>query len=193
MIIYKKKYTFRNEKIQPFCILYCIIIIMKWILILIFLFSFPVYSKYSEEIERILKKEKVEEFVFTVGDIYRTSCLVKRIIEVESNYSEKAKRYEENVRDYSYGLMQVRCDTAKSMGFKGECSLLLDPVINLKYGIRYFKRKLKRYEDLTKAIAAYNAGSPIVCKRGINCEIGKYINQLYVDKLLSEVFRCKIK
>ena len=42
------------------------------------------------------------------------------------------------------GLMQLKCQTARGIGYKGSCEELYDPDTNLHYGLRYL-RKAKKY------------------------------------------------
>jgi len=60
----------------------------------------------------------------------------------------------------SYGICQIKSNTAKMLGFKGLPIGLMDPHINVAYAAKYLKMQLKRYDnDWCKAAAAYNAGS----------------------------------
>ena len=57
--------------------------------------------------------------------------LVRRVIQRESGYNPSA-------RNGPYlGLMQIRHDTARSMGYSGSASGLLDAETNLKYAVKY--------------------------------------------------------
>ena len=57
--------------------------------------------------------------------------LVRRVIQRESGYNP-------NARNGPYlGLMQIRHDTARSMGYSGSASGLLDAETNLKYAVKY--------------------------------------------------------
>ncbi len=57
--------------------------------------------------------------------------LVRRIVMRESRYNPKARNHS------FWGLMQISYPTARSMGFKGSPSELLDPVVNLTYAVPY--------------------------------------------------------
>jgi soluble lytic murein transglycosylase-like protein len=57
--------------------------------------------------------------------------LVHRVIMRESRYNPRA------VSRGNYGLMQIRLQTARSMGYGGSASGLLDPETNLTYAVRY--------------------------------------------------------
>jgi soluble lytic murein transglycosylase-like protein len=57
--------------------------------------------------------------------------LVRRIIVRESRYNPAARN------GPYWGLMQIRHDTARSMGYNGPASGLLDAETNLKYSVKY--------------------------------------------------------
>lgn len=57
--------------------------------------------------------------------------LVRRVIVRESNYNPGARN------GPYWGLMQIRHDTARGMGYGGEAGGLLDAETNLRYGVRY--------------------------------------------------------
>ena len=104
--------------------------------------------------------------------------LIRAIIDQESDWKVDAKRYEKSCKCYSLGIMQVRYTTAQMMGFKGTEDELMQPEINIKYGVAYLKYQLRRYKNNKfDAIAAYNAGS-VIRKNNY------YINQQYVDEVM---------
>ncbi|WP_158807445.1 lytic transglycosylase domain-containing protein, partial [Beijerinckia sp. L45] len=57
--------------------------------------------------------------------------LVRRIVMRESKYNPRARNHS------FWGLMQISYPTARSMGFKGSPSELLDPLVNLTYAVPY--------------------------------------------------------
>lgn len=57
--------------------------------------------------------------------------LVRRVVQRESGYNPAARN------GPYYGLMQIRHDTARSMGYTGSPNGLLDPDTNLKYAVKY--------------------------------------------------------
>jgi len=60
----------------------------------------------------------------------------------------------------SYGICQIKHETAQTLGFKGKAEDLTNPQINAEYAAKYLKYQIDRYdENLCKAVAAYNAGS----------------------------------
>ena len=58
-------------------------------------------------------------------------ALIRRVIVRESGYNPKARN------GPYYGLMQIRYDTAQSMGYSGPASGLLDADTNLHYAVKY--------------------------------------------------------
>lgn len=59
------------------------------------------------------------------------AALVHRIVQRESGYNPRARN------GPYWGLMQIRHDTARSMGYSGPASGLLDAETNLRYGVKY--------------------------------------------------------
>ena len=86
--------------------------------------------------------------------------LAYAIIKVESTFDARA------YSSGNYGLGQIRCGTARGLGFKGNCKLLFDPETNLTWSILYLKEALDRAKgDWCKAATLYN--------RGTHAKIGK--------------------
>jgi soluble lytic murein transglycosylase-like protein len=86
--------------------------------------------------------------------------LVHRVVVRESRYNPTAfhRRY--------YGLMQISYPTAKSMGYKGPPSGLLDAEVNLTYAVPYLANAYKAAGgDETRAVALYAGGYYFVAKR----------------------------
>ena len=61
------------------------------------------------------------------------ASLIHRVVKRESSYNPRAKN------GPYYGLMQIRYDTAKSMGYRGKPSGLLDADTNLRYAVKYLR------------------------------------------------------
>jgi soluble lytic murein transglycosylase-like protein len=59
--------------------------------------------------------------------------LIHRVVKRESSYNPKARN------GPYYGLMQIRHDTARSMGYKGDAAGLLDADTNLRYAVKYLR------------------------------------------------------
>lgn len=120
-------------------------------------------SEYDEIVQRYAKKHRLDP------------VLVKAVMLVESN---------DNPRSVSHkgarGLMQLVPGTAKRFGVKK----MFDPEENIRGGVEYlaFLRQLFR-NDLSKMLAAYNAGENAVARYG---GIPPYEEtELYVRKVLT--------
>lgn len=76
------------------------------------------------------------------------------IVRLESNFQPKVRGLAGE-----YGLGQIKCPTARMVGFKGDCSKLLIPEINLEYSMRYLKHGYKATGgDLCRTAMFYNSG-----------------------------------
>lgn len=84
--------------------------------------------------------------------------LIRAIIAVESG-GRPVLQWVPSVRDWVAGPMQVRLQTARWLGFRGDERTLNDPVWSILYGIRYLRWQLERYGNVEQALSAYNAGS----------------------------------
>lgn len=89
-----------------------------------------------------------------------------------------SKETEEIGQMHSYGLLQIMGANMRAYGFSGYWSSV-SAEDGLRYGIIHLKKCLDRFEDLQKAIASYNAGSPRYSASGV------LENQSYVDKVLN--------
>ena len=79
--------------------------------------------------------------------------LVHRVIQKESGYSLAAHH------GPFWGLMQLRLETARVMGYRGPVRGLLDTDTNLKYGIAYLSNAyLVAGGDEDRALALYTSG-----------------------------------
>ena len=109
------------------------------------------------------------------------SNIITGMVEQESQFDSTAYRFNhDNPADRSYGLMQLTIPTASDMaGYPVTSTELYNPNFNLDLRIKYFKYQLDRYNNVSDAIAAYNAGS--VRKSSV----GTYINMDYVMNVIS--------
>ena len=107
-------------------------------------------------------------------------ALVASVIAVESNFNSRAVS-----KKLALGLMQLRPETAAQMAVRNA----FDPVQNIDGGTRYLRQLLDRYgQDLTLALAAYNAGPKRVdLYHGIPplAETRSYINRV-ITRLQSD-------
>lgn len=70
----------------------------------------------------------------------------------------------------TYGICQVKYDTAKMIGFTGVAKDLMKPEVNAKWAAAYLKYQKGRYEgDWVKSVAAYNAGTYFESKKVPGC------------------------
>lgn len=84
--------------------------------------------------------------------------LVRAVISTESNWNTAAVS-----RKGAQGLMQLIPTTAQKLGVGNA----FDPAQNVDAGVRYLGMLLERYKgDLSKALAAYNAGPGVVDRFG---------------------------
>lgn len=77
-----------------------------------------------------------------------------RIAHVESNYKP-------HVRGAAgeYGVYQLKCSTAKGIGFTGKCSDLLDARTNVKWGLKHLSLAIgKSRGNLKLAASKHNGG-----------------------------------
>lgn len=86
------------------------------------------------------------------------AALLHAVVQAESRYNPNARSPKGAV-----GLMQLMPDTARELGVADA----LDPAANLDGGARYLKRMLTLFDnDVSLAVAAYNAGPDAVMSRG---------------------------
>jgi soluble lytic murein transglycosylase-like protein len=80
--------------------------------------------------------------------------LAHAVIRIESNYRPKIRG-----RAGEIGLMQVKLQTARGMGYRGTAKGLYNPATNIKYGMAYLggARKLGG-KSVCGTILKYNAG-----------------------------------
>lgn len=76
------------------------------------------------------------------------------IISLESHYNPNVMGAKGE-----YGLGQIRCGTAKSMGFKGTCDELHDPAVNLEYSMSYLRYAMDlTHNEICQAASYYGSG-----------------------------------
>lgn len=86
--------------------------------------------------------------------------LVHRVIVRESGYNAQV------VHRRFYGLMQITYQSARSMGYRGEPAGLLDPEVNLTYGVPYLANAYRAAGgNEAGAVRLYSSGYYYVAKR----------------------------
>lgn len=77
-----------------------------------------------------------------------------RIAKVESNYNPKARGSAGEL-----GLYQLKCSTAREMGFRGNCTTLLNPAVNIHYGLKHLAVAIRKSNgNLKLAASKHNGG-----------------------------------
>jgi soluble lytic murein transglycosylase-like protein len=80
--------------------------------------------------------------------------LAHAVVRVESNYSAGPTG-----RGGTLGLMQIKYNTARGLGFTGSAQDLLDPATNLEWGMRYLAQAYKLGRgDLCRTVLKYQSG-----------------------------------
>jgi soluble lytic murein transglycosylase-like protein len=73
--------------------------------------------------------------------------------------------------------------TAREYGLRGWITDLCNPLVGIRFGVRYLVSRARLYGwDRDSAIAAYNAGS---ARRLLRRAGEPFVNQEYVDKVLA--------
>ncbi len=82
-----------------------------------------------------------------------SAAFVRRVIRRESNFNPRA------VYRGNYGLMQIRLGTARSLGYRGTAEGLLDPAVNVTYGMRYLAGAYRAaHGDEARTLVLYSRG-----------------------------------
>lgn len=77
-----------------------------------------------------------------------------RIAKVESGYNPRARGAAGEL-----GLFQMKCQTARGLGFRGACSQLLDPSTNATYGLKHLSVAIRSSKgNLKLAASKHNGG-----------------------------------
>lgn len=96
--------------------------------------------------------------------------LIMGHIKQESGFNPNAYRAEPQINDASYGMMQLLLKTAKGLDPNATLEKLYDANYNIDLGTRLIAQNLKKYPNVSDAIAAYNSGTP---RKNEN---GEYVN-----------------
>ena len=105
------------------------------------------------------KSDRFKPMIIKAADRYQVDpALIKAIIMMESAYNPKAVS-----KQGAKGLMQLMPKTARALGVKDA----FNPAHNINGGVKYLRQLLDAFdENITLALAAYNAGSSRVKRYG---------------------------
>ena len=122
---------------------------MKRLLTVLFLGSCFIVNEakaFELSIQALVIKKAIEHKI--------DATFANAIVKVESNYNPRIRG-----RQGEYGLGQIKCQTARGVGFKDNCDLLFDPETNLEYSYRYLKQAIERANgNECFAASLYNTG-----------------------------------
>ena len=77
-----------------------------------------------------------------------------RIAKVESNYNPRVTGAAGEI-----GVFQMKCQTARGIGFSGSCSALYNPATNVQWGLKYLSMAVKSsHGNLALAASKHNGG-----------------------------------
>lgn len=83
--------------------------------------------------------------------------LLSSVCYVESTHNIKAYHAHDG-KGNSVGICQIKLSTARMLGFRGTERQLRNPETNIFYAGKYLQHNLIRYNDISKAVIAYNQG-----------------------------------
>jgi len=130
---------------------------------------------FEPNLEPLTDKTPFQRLILAAASRYHLDPdLIHSVIAIESNFNPRAVS-PKNAR----GLMQLMPRTAELMGVTNS----FDPEQNIEGGTRYLSGLLKKYKNnLTLALAAYNAGPDTVDKYGRHVppylETMKYVQRI---------------
>lgn len=106
-------------------------------------------------------KGPLKELISKYAKLYEVpEALVHRVVKRESTYNPRAFAHG------NYGLMQIRYNTAKAMGYDGPASGLFDAETNLKYAVKYLRGAwITADTDHDGAVKLYSTGYYYTAKR----------------------------
>jgi len=95
----------------------------------------PMFSDSDDDGAPTVEKSAITRIIDKYSKLYEVpASLLHRVVHRESRYNSKAY----NKRGY-FGLMQIKYNTAKSMGYDGEPAGLFDADTNIKYAAKYLR------------------------------------------------------
>ena len=126
--------------------------------------------------------DRLKRIVSEVAERHKVDpALVNAVISTESGWNPQARS-----RKGAAGLMQLIPGTAQRFGVGNP----YDPAQNVEAGTAYLKALLDRYDgDVTRSLAAYNAGEHLVDRIGGSGVPPIFETQRYVQKVTDAYFR----
>lgn len=131
--------------------------------------------------------------------------IIAGVMRAESSGISSAKRYESNVNDWSYGLMQMLTHTAEWMKSLNDSlkyikgTDLFIPAVSIELGTYYLRRNLDIYRispkknPITDMIASYNAGTARLNTTGLYIDsAGNTTVQDYVNRVMGYKSRFRL-
>ena len=108
--------------------------------------------------EAVLEKHtSFDSIIVKAANRYRLDpALIKAVIHTESSFNHTAVSNKN-----AYGLMQILYPTTANYLGIYKKSELFDPEVNIEAGTRYLSERIYRFNSLTRAIIAYNAGDSV--------------------------------
>lgn len=79
--------------------------------------------------------------------------LAHAVVRHESNYNPRVRG-----RAGEWGIGQIKCQTARGVGFSGACSQLADAATNLRFAMRYLRLALDRGGAGCAGVSLYQRG-----------------------------------
>jgi len=101
----------------------------------------------------------VTESIFAIAKTIKVSGpLLLAICSHESGLHNIVTEHDGN--SSTYGVCQIKLETATMLGYKGSWYNLMIPEVNIKWAAYYVKYQESRYgDDWCKIVSAYNSGS----------------------------------
>lgn len=81
------------------------------------------------------------------------TTIAHAVVRKESNYNPSLRG-----RAGEWGLTQIKCPTARGLGFAGDCAKLADPETNLVWGLEHLRRAIARGGPNCVGVALHQAG-----------------------------------
>jgi soluble lytic murein transglycosylase-like protein len=145
----------------------------KLLLALLVGYSMSVSASYAKDTTKDTTKDTpqytsldIKEMVTIYAERHKVPFdLAHAVIYVESKYNPKVMG-----QHGEYGLGQIRCGTAKQMGFNGKCDDLHDPKNNLEFSMAYLRYALDlTNNDVCKAASYYGSGIVPISNKTAYC------------------------